>query len=75
MKINTKFKVAHYQKYMNAKERRENGRKGGLKGGLATGPRKARTTEQARAAALARWARVRAAKIQPETKTPLPDRN
>jgi len=31
----------------------------GKLGGLATGPRKARTTEQARKAALARWEKFR----------------
>ena len=31
------------------------GRLGGLKGGKATGPSKARSSERARAAALARW--------------------
>jgi hypothetical protein len=34
----------------------------GRVGGNATGPRKARTTEQARAAVTARWAKVNAAK-------------
>lgn len=35
------------------------GRLGGKIGGKASGPRKARTSEQARAAVLARWAKVR----------------
>lgn len=38
------------------------GRLGGKKGGRATGPSKARTSEQARAAVLARWAKVKKAK-------------
>ena len=37
------------------------GRLGGRVGGLATGPSKARTTEQARAAVNVRWAKHRAA--------------
>jgi hypothetical protein len=37
------------------------GRLGGRVGGLATGPSKARTPEQARAAVNVRWAKYRAA--------------
>jgi hypothetical protein len=35
------------------------GRLGGLKGGRATGPQKARTSEQARAAVMARWKKTK----------------
>jgi len=38
---------------------KSSGRAGGLKGGLKTGPTKARTSEQARKAALTRWAKSR----------------
>lgn len=36
----------------------------GSKGGKASGARKARTTEQARKAALARWAKVKAIEVK-----------